>query len=1093
MKIRITGRSNKNMRSYADAGSVTTDPTQIDWKALQAKINEGADASLEGPPPEPVQQQAPAAAVSPQQDAINKGIVNIQRDPEEQAIQDRYNNDKNYQETYDKNLYGVSDDKYKNWFQQKWGYHPPSKDEQAASDANKISDNAMKRTFGNPYSLYNLSKFAGNIVDGINNRRDRRETLGKQWDNTSTMGMFGEQGPDVTSRGIRAVSGTQRNKDIPDQISGYNSWQGMTQKYFNPFRAEVGLSVDNVYAPGATMAEFTPSMPMPVAGDMNQQQQQQAPIEDDNPPVVTGAKFESSPDFKELIAAKESGGNYRALPLRNGHLVSSAAGKYQFLWSQHKEWISKLTGVTSKEDFLNSPEAQEKAFDYWDANTLTPAAIKIKNELGVNDSLDKIKTKVHFSGPQGAYNFYKTGKLVTDGFGTTTATYANGGEINNNGQSMKIRITSTPLNQMAYGGQANFGLDLNRRKIYADMPQDSTESMSSTVTEKPVDQFQDGEQYAIMAEDKETYVSDVDGDGVLEFKKISGDPHSASSGGTKLTNLQLNPDPEKNGQGAYIFSHKLKEKDAEVLKKFTMPYKKAGYSYAEISKKFDTSKEKKALDNPNTDALTKNTMNISMQRKNDMLAQLSDRQEQIKGYPQGQPDIYKSLATAAYGGYTFGGGGGKDNNKQPGLGQYRKRTPELNDERSDADFGTVDDVVNFYKRQGYTGGNDIGEWQNWMVEQAQSDPYKRERLINYLKGVPLTNKGRQLYGQNASTANLTEEQLMNQFRDGKWDFRAPKFYNPATIQGVKIPYTRQGIDFPVKTPPTIPGVPQFNTPPPQGKTNTPPPGRPNDYLPYNAIQKANTLWAATRPVNGYFDRAINPNLTGQQAMFDEANYDPMLSANNTRMDYMNQFANAQAARATGTYNPQLNEGLVGETARVRGMNLQIGNQTLAQNNQIYNNDSLMRAKEAHQVRDNNIRTKEQMDIARNLKYNDVMKNFGKMVNDRTTMQKYNLMYPQFAVSGPLWDQFNFTKGRPLGSNYSGTGYNSMMMSKEEFLKNNKGYASAYASSDPKLQMDVENAYQRYLSQQRNMLMRSGANLQSNMTSPWFSEAMDYGQ
>jgi hypothetical protein len=275
--------------------------------------------------------------------------------------------------------------------------------------------------------------------------------------------------------------------------------------------------------------------------------------------------------------------------------------------------------------------------------------------------------------------------------------------------------------------------------------------------------------------------------------------------------------------------------------------------------------------------------------------------------------------------------------------------------------------------------------------------------------------------------------------------------------------------------------------PPTG--NIPPPKRPDDYLPYNAIQKANTLWAATRPINGYFDRAINANLTGQQAMFDEANYNPLLSANATRMDYMNQFGNAQAARATGTYNPQLNEGLVGETQRVRGMNLQIGNQTLAQNNQIYNQDAVARANQAKQVRNNNIMTKEQMDIARNLKYNDTMKNFGKMVNDRMNMERYNIMYPQFAVTGPLWDKFKFTQGRPLGSNYSGTGSNSMIMSKEDFLKQNKGYAAAYNSNDPKMQMDVENAYQRYLNQQRSLMMRSGQNVRANMMDPYFNDAM----
>ena len=69
----------------------------------------------------------------------------------------------------------------------------------------------------------------------------------------------------------------------------------------------------------------------------------------------------------------------------------------------------------------------------------------------------------------------------------------------------------------------------------------------------------------------------------------------------------------------------------------------------------------------------------------------------------------------------------------------------------------------------------------------------------------------------------------------------------------------------------------------------------------------------------------------------------------------------------------------------------------------------------------------------------------------------------------------------------------MFMSKEDFMKSNKGYGAAYSSSDPKLQMEAENAYQRYLNQQRSMLTRQGANIQANMRNPYFMDAMDYDQ
>lgn len=173
------------------------------------------------------------------------------------------------------------------------------------------------------------------------------------------------------------------------------------------------------------------------------------PIENINIPKNNISSNTSSPDFKSFIAAKESGGDYGALPKRkDGTLVSSAVGKYQFLWNKNKDWITKVTGVDTKEGFRKDPEAQEKAFNYWDQFTLTPAALKIQQELGVKAPLDAIKSKVHFAGAKGAYDFYETGKQTKDGFGTTTATYAEGGEY---------EMDNTELQQfLKNGGQVEY-------------------------------------------------------------------------------------------------------------------------------------------------------------------------------------------------------------------------------------------------------------------------------------------------------------------------------------------------------------------------------------------------------------------------------------------------------------------------------------------------------------------------------------------------------------------------------------------------------------------------------------------------------------
>ena len=214
----------------------------------------------------------------------------------------------------------------------------------------------------------------------------------------------------------------------------------------------------------------------------------------------------STGSIKDIIAAKESGGNYKALPWmdkKHTKLASSAVGKYQFLWKQHKDWIGNVTGVKSKEDFMNNPEAQEAAFDYWDKTVLTPNAEKIKKDLGVKVPLDNIKYSIHFAGPKGAYDYFSKGKETTDAFGSNVAKYAelkiseNGGQNNN---SMKIKITESPdeNQEMAHGGQpkyagqSNYGLYIGQRDLYKTMAKHPHDDPQHTVSEKeetPVDPY----------------------------------------------------------------------------------------------------------------------------------------------------------------------------------------------------------------------------------------------------------------------------------------------------------------------------------------------------------------------------------------------------------------------------------------------------------------------------------------------------------------------------------------------------------------------------------------------------------------------------
>lgn len=138
--------------------------------------------------------------------------------------------------------------------------------------------------------------------------------------------------------------------------------------------------------------------------------------------------------LKDVIAARESGGDYQALPKKkDGTLASSAAGKYQFLWDVHGKAIKEVTGVKTKQEFLNSPEAQEAYFDYWNQNTLTPTAERIKQQFKPKEDINQLKMMVHFSGAQGAIDYYSKGKVTKDAFGTTNASYLNKGLVKGKG------------------------------------------------------------------------------------------------------------------------------------------------------------------------------------------------------------------------------------------------------------------------------------------------------------------------------------------------------------------------------------------------------------------------------------------------------------------------------------------------------------------------------------------------------------------------------------------------------------------------------------------------------------------------------------
>lgn len=115
--------------------------------------------------------------------------------------------------------------------------------------------------------------------------------------------------------------------------------------------------------------------------------------------------------FTKETYTQESGGDYKAMSKS-----STATGKYQFLWGKKpgKMWgddIRRVTGVTSREQFRDSPKAQEKFYNYYLENHIKPAVKRLANK-GAKYGLDatEVARVIHFQGEDGARAAFEAGE-----------------------------------------------------------------------------------------------------------------------------------------------------------------------------------------------------------------------------------------------------------------------------------------------------------------------------------------------------------------------------------------------------------------------------------------------------------------------------------------------------------------------------------------------------------------------------------------------------------------------------------------------------------------------------------------------------------
>ena len=230
------------------------------------------------------------------------------------------------------------------------------------------------------------------------------------------------------------------------------------------------------------------------------------------------------------------------------------------------------------------------------------------------------------TGENGYYDI-NTGTLLDQDTGYKTQNFGKfGGMMLNNSDMDNKKIIIKVVkdtDEMAYGGQKGYGLDLGQRGTYSPMPKTKSEEVGKTIPEVP------REEANIEAEKGETVYADVDGDGMYEHMNIGGKRHT--EGGTPL-NV-----PE----GSFIFSDtaKMRIKDGETLKNFGLSERKGGYTPAEIAKKYDINKYKAIVEDPTSDYTQKNTAQMMIKNYQRKLAELALVQEEMKGFPQGIPKM----------------------------------------------------------------------------------------------------------------------------------------------------------------------------------------------------------------------------------------------------------------------------------------------------------------------------------------------------------------------------------------------------------------------------------------------------------------------
>lgn len=194
---------------------------------------------------------------------------------------------------------------------------------------------------------------------------------------------------------------------------------------------------------------------------------------------------------------------------------------------------------------------------------------------------------------------------------------------------VKIKKACGP-EHMAYGGQANYGLDTTSAGIPT-----GTSHEGYNTTLQPVN----WDEANLEAERGEYVVGDIDGDGMHESATVGGKKHS--EGGTPL-NL-------KPGSFVYSDNKKMALAGPELDMFGKNGESKKKYTPATLAKQYDLNKYKAILQDKHADPMQKKTAELMLAANQKKLGQLAMVQESKKGFPTGMPQI--AAPQMAFGGY----------------------------------------------------------------------------------------------------------------------------------------------------------------------------------------------------------------------------------------------------------------------------------------------------------------------------------------------------------------------------------------------------------------------------------------------------------